>query len=73
MKDFINQPVRQLSLGQKMKANIAIALLHDPDVLYLDEPTIGLDVTSKKVLREALKNINAEKSTTMILKKYATG
>ena len=67
MKDFINQPVRQLSLGQKMKANIAIALLHDPDVLYLDEPTIGLDVTSKKVLRKALKNINAEKNTTIIL------
>jgi len=67
MKDFINQPVRQLSLGQKMKANIAIALLHDPDVLYLDEPTIGLDVTSKKILREALKNINAEKNTTIIL------
>ena len=67
MKDFINQPVRQLSLGQKMKANIAIALLHDPDVLYLDEPTIGLDVTSKKILREALKNINAEKKTTVIL------
>ena len=67
MKDFINQPVRQLSLGQKMKANIAIALLHDPDVLYLDEPTIGLDVTSKKVLRDALKNINAERKTTIIL------
>lgn len=67
MKDFIDQPVRQLSLGQKMKANIAISLLHDPDVLYLDEPTIGLDVTSKKVLRDAIKEINAEKKTTIIL------
>lgn len=67
MRDFINQPVRQLSLGQKMKANIAIALLHDPEVLYLDEPTIGLDVTSKKVLRDALKSINAERKTTIIL------
>ncbi|MCH5351995.1 MAG: ATP-binding cassette domain-containing protein, partial [Acutalibacter sp.] len=67
MKDFVNQPVRQLSLGQKMKANIAIALLHDPDVLYLDEPTIGLDVTSKKVLRDAIKSINTEKKTTIIL------
>lgn len=67
MKDFLHQPVRQLSLGQKMKANIAIALLHDPEVLYLDEPTIGLDVTSKKVLRDALKNINAERKTTIIL------
>lgn len=67
MKDFLHQPVRQLSLGQKMKANIAIALLHDPEVLYLDEPTIGLDVTSKKVLRDALKKINAERKTTIIL------
>ena len=67
MKDFVDQPVRQLSLGQKMKANIAIALLHNPDVLYLDEPTIGLDVTSKKVLRDAIKSINAEKKTTIIL------
>lgn len=67
MKDFLNQPVRQLSLGQKMKANIAIALLHDPEVLYLNEPTIGLDVTSKKVLRDALKSINAERKTTIIL------
>ena len=67
MKEFLHQPVRQLSLGQKMKANIAIALLHDPEVLYLDEPTIGLDVTSKKTLRDALKQINAEKNTTVIL------
>lgn len=67
MSGFINQPVRQLSLGQKMKANIAISMLHDPSVLYLDEPTIGLDVTSKKVLREAIKDINREKNTTIIL------
>lgn len=67
MGDFLNQPVRQLSLGQKMKANIAIAFLHDPEVVYLDEPTIGLDVTSKKVLRDALKAINKEKGTTVIL------
>lgn len=67
MQEFLHQPVRQLSLGQKMKANIAIALLHDPEVLYLDEPTIGLDVTSKKTLRDALKRINAEKNTTVIL------
>ncbi len=67
MGDFINQPVRQLSLGQKMKANIAIALMHDPYVLYLDEPTIGLDVTSKKILRESIKLINKEKNTTIML------
>lgn len=67
MSDFLDQPVRQLSLGQKMKANIAVALLHDPAVLYLDEPTIGLDVISKKVLRQAIKMINREKGTTVIL------
>ena len=67
MGDFINQPVRQLSLGQKMKANIAVALLHDPTILYLDEPTIGLDVVSKKTLRKAIKEINREKGTTVIL------
>ncbi len=67
MESFLGQPVRQLSLGQKMKANIAAALLHDPEVLYLDEPTIGLDVVSKKMLREAVKMINKEKGTTIIL------
>ncbi|MFR2345642.1 MAG: ATP-binding cassette domain-containing protein, partial [Acutalibacteraceae bacterium] len=67
MGEFIDQPVRQLSLGQKMKANVAIALLHDPDVLYLDEPTIGLDVMSKKVLRDAVRTINRERGTTVIL------
>lgn len=67
MEDFRNQPVRQLSLGQKMKANIALSLLHDPEMLYLDEPTIGLDVISKKALREAIKMINKEKGTTIIL------
>ena len=51
----------------EMKANVAIALLHDPDVLYLDEPTIGLDVMSKKVLRDAVRTINRERGTTVIL------
>jgi ABC-2 type transport system ATP-binding protein len=67
MGDFIEQPVRQLSLGQKMKANLALALLHDPDVLYLDEPTIGLDVMSKQALRQSILAINREKNTTIIL------
>lgn len=67
MGGFLDQPVRQLSLGQKMKANIAVALLHDPAVLYLDEATIGLDVVSKKVLRQAIKAINREKGTTVML------
>ena len=67
MGDFMEQPVRQLSLGQKMKANLALAMLHDPDVLYLDEPTIGLDVMSKSVLRQSIIALNREKNTTVIL------
>jgi ABC-2 type transport system ATP-binding protein len=67
MGEFLDQPVRQLSLGQKMKANLALAMLHDPEVLYLDEPTIGLDVMSKQVLRRSISALNAEKNTTVIL------
>lgn len=67
MHDFIHQPVRQLSLGQKMKANLALSMLHDPDILYLDEPTIGLDVMSKKALRTCIADINRDKQTTIIL------
>ena len=67
MNDFINQPVRQLSLGQKMKANIAIALLHDPEVLYLDEPTIGLDAVSKLKVREFILEQNRLCGTTVLL------
>lgn len=65
--DFINQPVRQLSLGQKMRANIALSLLHNPKILYLDEPTIGLDVLAKDKFRKSLKQINKDKGITIIL------
>jgi ABC-2 type transport system ATP-binding protein len=67
MAGFMEQPVRQLSLGQKMKANLALAMLHDPNVLYLDEPTIGLDVMSKQALRQSIITLNKEKNTTIIL------
>lgn len=67
MKDFYNRPVRLLSLGEKMKANIAIALLHNPQILYLDEPTIGLDIITKDKIRHFIKNINKERKTTVIL------
>ncbi|WOX24146.1 ABC transporter ATP-binding protein [Streptomyces solicathayae] len=64
---LLDVPVRQLSLGQRMRGDIAAALLHDPDVLYLDEPTIGLDVVSKARVREFLRDLNAERGTTVLL------
>ena len=63
----LDTPVRQLSLGQRMRGDITAALLHDPEVLYLDEPTIGLDVVSKGRLREFLRALNAERNTTLML------
>jgi len=65
--DQLDTPVRQLSLGQRMRGDITAALLHDPEVLYLDEPTIGLDVISKGRLREFLRSLNAERNTTLML------
>ncbi|NGN66805.1 ATP-binding cassette domain-containing protein [Streptomyces sp. A7024] len=64
---LLDVPVRQLSLGQRMRGDIAAALLHDPEVLYLDEPTIGLDVISKAKVREFLHDLNAERGTTVLL------
>jgi ABC-2 type transport system ATP-binding protein len=66
LKDFLHQPVRKLSLGQRMRADIAAALLHDPPVLYLDEPTVGMDVLSKNRLLAFLRRLNAEKKVTII-------
>ncbi|KJK36775.1 methionine ABC transporter ATP-binding protein [Streptomyces variegatus] len=65
--DLLDVPVRQLSLGQRMRGDIAAALLHDPEVLYLDEPTIGLDVVSKSKVREFLRELNTERGTTVLL------
>ncbi|WP_420168774.1 ABC transporter ATP-binding protein [Streptomyces violaceoruber] len=65
--ELLEVPVRQLSLGQRMRGDIAAALLHDPEVLYLDEPTIGLDVVSKVKVRQFLKDLNAERGTTVLL------
>ncbi|MFF3322070.1 ATP-binding cassette domain-containing protein [Streptomyces sp. NPDC002889] len=64
---LLQVPVRQLSLGQRMRGDIAAALLHDPEVLYLDEPTIGLDVISKAKVRGFLRDLNAEQGTTVLL------
>ncbi len=65
--DLLDTPVRQLSLGQRMRGDIAAALLHDPEILYLDEPTIGLDVVSKGRLREFLRRVNRERRVTLLL------
>ncbi|MFJ3924895.1 ATP-binding cassette domain-containing protein [Streptomyces sp. NPDC090022] len=65
--ELLDVPVRQLSLGQRMRGDIAAALLHDPDVLYLDEPTIGLDVVSKAKMRGFLRQLNEELGTTVLL------
>lgn len=67
INEFIQTPVRQLSLGQRMRCEIAASLLHKPDILFLDEPTIGLDAVSKLSLREFLKNENKKNGVTMIL------
>lgn len=67
LSSFIKSPVRTLSLGQRMRADIAASLLHSPKVLFLDEPTIGLDVVVKDNIRKAIAQINAEEETTVIL------
>jgi ABC-2 type transport system ATP-binding protein len=64
---FLETPVRQLSLGQRMRADLAAALLHDPAILFLDEPTIGLDIVAKERIRQFLSQINRERGVTIIL------
>ena len=72
LKEFINQPVRKLSLGQRMRAEIATSLIHNPKIIFLDEPTIGLDVVSKKSLRDLLLKINKEQKVTIFLTSHDT-
>lgn len=67
LQDIINIPVRQLSLGQRMRCEIAASLLHKPKILFLDEPTIGLDAVSKQIVRDFIKKLNKEKKITVIL------
>jgi ABC-2 type transport system ATP-binding protein len=67
LSEFLDVPVRQLSLGQRMRGDLAAAFLHDPSVVYLDEPTIGLDVVAKQKVREFLLDINREARTTILL------
>lgn len=71
--EFLQTPVRSLSLGQRMRADLAAALLHDPDVLFLDEPTIGLDVVAKGRIRSFIKQINTQRGVTVILTTHDLG
>lgn len=59
MQEFLKQPVRQLSLGQRMRADIVAALLHDPKIVFFDEPTIGVDVVGKETIRTFIQELNA--------------
>lgn len=73
LQEFWTRPVRNLSLGQRMRADLGAALLHNPKVLYLDEPTIGLDLVVKDNIREAIKEINEKYKTTVILTTHDIG
>ncbi len=64
---FLHTPVRQLSLGQRMRCELAASLLHSPEILFLDEPTIGLDAVSKLAVREFIRHLNREQGVTVIL------
>ena len=73
IKELLDKPVRQMSLGQRVKGDLVASMLHSPKVLFLDEPTIGLDVSSKFALRTFIKEINKLKKTTVILTTHDLG
>ena len=73
IKELEDKPVRQMSLGQRVKGDLVASMLHSPGVLFLDEPTIGLDVSSKYALRKFIKEINQAKKTTVVLTTHDLG
>ena len=73
IKEILGKPVRQMSLGQRVKGDLVASMLHSPKVLFLDEPTIGLDVSSKYSLRKFIKEINSVRNTTVILTTHDLG
>ena len=73
LKELLNVPIRNMSLGQKMRAELAATLIHEPRVVYLDEPTIGLDLIVKERIREFIKEQNRTKSTTVVLTTHDLG
>ena len=73
IKEFMNQPVKSLSLGQRMKCEMVASLLHNPKMLFFDEPTIGLDPIAKETLRKLIKKINKELGTTILFTSHDVG
>ncbi len=73
IEDVMTKPVRQLSLGERMKCELVCALLHEPPLIFLDEPTIGMDVISKETMRQFIKQVNREKGTTFIITTHDLG
>ncbi len=67
LRELMERPVRLLSLGQRMRCELVVAMLHDPKILYLDEPTIGMDVVAKERIREFIRHLNSERGTTVLL------
>ncbi len=70
--DFLHKEVRQLSLGQRMRCEIVASLLHNPSILFLDEPTIGLDITAKAIIRDLVKKLTKEQNKTLLLTSHDT-
>lgn len=73
LEDFVDQPVRKLSLGQRIRCEIAASLLHKPEILFLDEPSIGLDVVVKQRIRDLIGRVNEEEGVTIFLTSHDTG
>jgi ABC-2 type transport system ATP-binding protein len=73
LTDLLQTPVRKLSLGQRMKCEIAASLLHRPRIVFLDEPTIGLDVVAKQQIRDAIRTLNETENTTIFLTSHDAG
>lgn len=73
LKDFLDRPVRKLSLGERMRCEVAASLLHDPQILFLDEPTIGLDVVAKREVRDLIKQANRDEGVTLFLTSHDAG
>lgn len=73
IEDFVRNPVRKLSLGQRMRSEVVASLIHDPEIIFLDEPTIGLDMIAKQKLREVINRINETSKTTIFLTSHDIG